>query len=570
MVRATVLRIEVMKEVLPCAIYTRKSSEEGLEQGFNSLDAQREACEAFILSQKTQGWKAIDTNYDDGGFSGGNTERPALQKLLADIAAKRVRIVVVYKVDRLTRSLADFAKLVELFDAHGVSFVSVTQQFNTTSSMGRLTLNVLLSFAQFEREVTGERIRDKIAASKRKGMWMGGFAPVGYVPDERTLVIDEPQAQHIREIYRLYLELGCVSRLRTELEHLGWHTPLRKTQRDDQMGDKPFSRGHLYRILSNPIYLGKIVHKGTVFAGNHPAIVDEQLWQAVQDRLGSNLKRKRTRSSAADPSLLAGMVFDDHGNRLTPTHTKKGSKHYRYYVTHELITNVRKAAAEGLRLPARELEEVVLQGLVELMKNEGRLVELMDGLDTTEFRRRLNYAADVAKQLSEGSQSDRIAILVRILDRVIIHKQNIKVIVRNGGLWSDDHVPENDEATTSLDVPVQLKRCGMAVRLIVKAPGHTSNRKPDATLIALLAKAHNWFAKLSSGECDGVKAIAKQKKVGSSYVTRVIHLAFLDPGIVQKILQGAHPPELSADRLIRMVPLPENWEEQRKLLGLNV
>ena len=558
-----------MKDLLPCAIYTRKSSEEGLEQGFNSLDAQREACEAFILSQKTQGWEAIESNYDDGGFSGGNTERPALQKLLADIVAKRVRIIVVYKVDRLTRSLADFAKLVELFDAHGVSFVSVTQQFNTTSSMGRLTLNVLLSFAQFEREVTGERIRDKIAASKRKGMWMGGFAPIGYIPHERTLVIDEPQAQRIREIYRHYLELGCVSRLRTELENLGWRTPLRKTLRDDQMGDKPFSRGHLYRILSNPIYLGKIVHKGTVFAGNHPAIVDEQLWQAVQDKLGSNLKRKRNRSGAADPSLLAGLVFDEHGNRLTPTHTTKGSKHYRYYVTHELITNGRKSATEGLRLPAQELEVVVLQGLDEFLKNENRLIGLMDGFDTSEIRRRLQHAADTAKQLSEGSQSDRITVLLRILDRIIIHKKSIKIIVRDGALWTNDPVPKKDESTTFFEVPVQLKRCGMAVRLIVKAPGHTSNRKPDATLIALLAKAHDWFAKLTSGQYAGINAIAKQENIGSSYVTRVIHLAFLDPGIVQKILKGAHPPELSADRLIRMVPLPESWEEQRKLLGVN-
>ena len=239
--------------VLPCAIYTRKSSEEGLEQGFNSLDAQREACEAFILSQKAQGWKATGA-YDDGGYSGGNVERPGLQRLLADIKAQRVRVIVVYKVDRLTRSLADFAKLVELFDAHGVSFVSVTQQFNTTSSMGRLTLNVLLSFAQFEREVTGERIRDKIAASKRKGMWMGGFSPLGYVPHERSLTIDEPQAARVREIFQRYLDLGSVGRLQAELDERGWTTPVRQGRRPG--GGRPFSRGHLYRILANPIYIG--------------------------------------------------------------------------------------------------------------------------------------------------------------------------------------------------------------------------------------------------------------------------------------------------------------------------
>ena len=277
---------------LPCAIYTRKSSEEGLEQGFNSLDAQREACEAYILSQKSQGWKLMGT-FDDGGFSGGNVERPGLKRLLADIVAKRVRVVVVYKVDRLTRSLADFAKLVELFDAHGVSFVSVTQAFNTTTSMGRLTLNVLLSFAQFEREVTGERIRDKIAASKKKGMWMGGFAPIGYVPHERTLVIDAEQAPRVREIFGLYVELGCIRLLKAELDRRGWATPQRHGRRPG--GGRPFSRGHLYRLLANEVYIGNIVHKGVPYPGQHAAIIDADLWQAVQQRLASNLQGHQTR-----------------------------------------------------------------------------------------------------------------------------------------------------------------------------------------------------------------------------------------------------------------------------------
>ncbi|HZX69737.1 MAG TPA: recombinase family protein, partial [Rhodanobacter sp.] len=375
-----------MKVVLPCAVYTRKSSEEGLEQGFNSLDAQREACEAFILSQKAQGWTALESTYDDGGFSGGNTVRPGLKRLLADIAAKRVRIVVVYKVDRLTRSLADFAKLVELFDAHGVSFVSVTQQFNTTSSMGRLTLNVLLSFAQFEREVTGERIRDKIAASKRKGLWMGGVAPIGYVPHERTLMIDEPQADRIREIYRLYLEFGCVRQLKGELDRLGWITPARTTRRADAAGGRPFSRGHLYRILSNPIYTGQIVHKEAVFAGQHPAIVDAERWQAVQDRLGANLQGHRTRSTASNPSLLTGLVFDAEGNPLTPTHAKKGARRYRYYVGQPLLESGRDAALEALRLPAQELEDAVMRTLSGFLNDETRLMGVMGTIGAREVR----------------------------------------------------------------------------------------------------------------------------------------------------------------------------------------
>ena len=294
--------------VLPCAIYTRKSSEEGLEQDFNSLDAQREACEAYILSQKAQGWKAVGC-YDDGGFSGGNVERPGLQRLLADIELRRVKVVVVYKVDRLTRSLADFAKLVELFDAHGVSFVSVTQQFNTTTSMGRLTLNVLLSFAQFEREVTGERIRDKIAASKRKGMWMGGFAPLGYVPHERTLAVDEPRAQRVREIFQLYLELGCVRRLKLEMDARGWKTPSEQGKRPG--GGRAFTRGHLYRLLSNPVYIGGISHKGEVHPGQHQAIVAQDVWQAAQVQLAQNAQGHSDRIDAAEPSLLAGLLQDE-------------------------------------------------------------------------------------------------------------------------------------------------------------------------------------------------------------------------------------------------------------------
>jgi len=558
-----------MKDFLPCAIYTRKSSEEGLEQGFNSLDAQREACEAFVLSQKAQGWKVLESSYDDGGFSGGNANRPALQRLLADVASKRVRIIVVYKVDRLTRSLADFAKLVELFDAHEVSFVSVTQQFNTTSSMGRLTLNVLLSFAQFEREVTGERIRDKIAASKRKGMWMGGNTPLGYISHERTLIIDEPQAQRIREIYRLYLELGCVMDLKEEIDRLGWLTPIRKTRREDAFGGKSFSRGHLYRILSNPIYIGKIPHKDAVFEGNHPAIVDEQLWQAVRDRMGGNLKSHRSRSTAADPSLLAGLVFDNQGNHLTPTHTKKNSTRYRYYVAHALIVTGRKASAQGVRIPAKEIEDVVLSEIGGFLTDESSLINLMGEIEADGVRSRLKRAAGLAKQLSEAQSSNRIEILKRLVARITVSKESLVIEVRTGAAWSLNDAPDSDSPSTSIEVPVQLKRCGMAVRMIVRAPGKAANRRPDSKLIALISKAHTWFEKLTSGRYDSIKAIAQDEKVTPSYVTHVIYLAFLDPGIVERILSGDHPLELSADRLIRMVPLPESWIEQRKLLGMN-
>src|ERR1700741_347734 len=273
-----------------CAIYTRKSSEEGLEQEFNSLAAQREACEAYIRSQQHEGWHLARNRYDDGGFSGGSMERPALQELLADIRAGRLDIVVVYKVDRLTRSLADFARLVELFEAQGLSFVSVTQQFNTTSSMGRLTLNVLLSFAQFEREVTGERIRDKIAASKKKGMWMGGYPSLGYDVAERKLVVNEPEAKTVKQIYQRYLSLGTVKALAADLQKLGLRTKCSTTANGIERGGKPFSRGHLYTLLSNPIYTGQIAHKGALYPGQQPVLIDNESWSAVQNQLAGNAR----------------------------------------------------------------------------------------------------------------------------------------------------------------------------------------------------------------------------------------------------------------------------------------
>jgi DNA invertase Pin-like site-specific DNA recombinase len=306
-----------------CAIYTRKSSEEGLEQEFNSLQAQRDACEAYIRSQQHEGWVLARTRFDDGGFSGGKLERPGLQRLLADIRAGRIEIVVVYKVDRLTRSLADFARLVEIFDAQGVSFVSVTQQFNTTSSMGRLTLNVLLSFAQFERDVTGERIRDKIAASKKKGMWMGGNVPLGYDASERTLVINPTEAETVRHIFALYRELGCVRRVKDEADRLGLHTKRAARADGAERGGKPFTRGHIYAVLSNPIYTGQIAHKDQLYPGQHPALIDAESWAAVRHRLAAHASGHRRKVKAAEPSLLAGLLVDARGQRLTPTHAVK-------------------------------------------------------------------------------------------------------------------------------------------------------------------------------------------------------------------------------------------------------
>ena len=368
-------------KTLRCAIYTRKSSEEGLEQDFNSLHAQRESCEAYIKSQRHEGWVVLPTHYNDGGYSGGSMERPGLAKLLADIQSGTVDVVVVYKVDRLTRSLADFAKIVEIFDKAGVSFVSVTQQFNTTTSMGRLTLNVLLSFAQFEREVTGERIRDKIAASKQKGMWMGGWVPLGYDRKDRTLTINEPEAKTVRTIFELFLKLKSVRKLQAELIRQKLTTKRYPTTSGRVLGGLSFSRGHLYRILSNPLYIGEIVHKDLNHSGQHPAIIDQKTWEAVQALLNGNRNDNRSRTNAKSQSLLAGLIYDQNGNRLVSTHANKSGKRYRYYMTSEgSRRNTTTNGKPTLRLPAAEIDAAVVNALISFLRDQNKLADQLKGI----------------------------------------------------------------------------------------------------------------------------------------------------------------------------------------------
>src|ERR1700738_296095 len=346
--------------IFRCAIYTRKSSDDGLEQEFNSLDAQREACEAYVTSQRHSGWIALPEMYDDGGLSGGTIERPALRRLLSDIKAGKVQIIVVYKVDRLTRSLADFAKIVDVLDAHDASFVSVTQQFNTTTSMGRLTLNMLLSFAQFEREIAGERIRDKFAASKKKGMWMGGNVPLGYDVKDRKLTVNEPEASTVRVIFRRYAELGSVALLRAELDQQDFVSKRREGAGGRLAGGQHFSRGALYLMLQNRIYRGDIVHQGTAYPGQHEAILDPELWQIVQNKLAVHREERALAVGAEAPSLLAGLIVDADGNPMTSTHATKRAKRYRYYVSASLLTGDHSGAQKGMRIPAGDVEALVL------------------------------------------------------------------------------------------------------------------------------------------------------------------------------------------------------------------
>ncbi len=361
---------------LRCDIYNRKSTDEGLDQEFNSLDAQRASCEAYILSQAGEGWIALKEQYDDGGISGGTMDRPALQRLLGDVEAGKIDAVVVYKVDRLTRALTDFAKIVDVFDAKNVSFVSVTQQFNTTTSMGRLTLNVLLSFAQFEREVTAERIRDKIAASKKKGMWMGGLSPLGYDAVDRKLVINEAEAETVRTLFELYLKHASVRLMKQEADRLRLRTKVRKPNNGGRHGGELFTRGHLYKLLANPIYVGEIAHQGTRHAGKHEAIIDRGTWDAVQEQLARHAVVRRCLSNAKAPSLLAGLLVDEDGNRMRPSHANKAGRRYRYYVSRAL-TEGSADATDGWRLPARAIEEVVLNGICDLLRNRARLIEAL-------------------------------------------------------------------------------------------------------------------------------------------------------------------------------------------------
>jgi DNA invertase Pin-like site-specific DNA recombinase len=405
------MKDQTIRRSLRGAIYTRVSTDQGLEQDFNSLDAQREACEAYIKSQAHEGWRLVRDRYDDGGFSGGSMERPALQKLVIDVQARRIDVIVVYKVDRLTRSLANFAKLVETFDAHGVSFVSVTQSFNTTTSMGRLTLNVLLSFAQFEREVTGERIRDKIAASKKKGMWMGGVVPLGYRVEDRALHIVEHHAEIVRSLFRGYLEAGSVVRLKQRLDVEAFRIPIRIDGAGRSTGGGLFSRGHVYRLLANPIYVGRIAHRGQVYEGPHPPIVTQDLWNEVQQSLRDHLgvaRAKRTRQSSE--ALLTGKLFDDGGNRMSPTWARKGSKHWRYYVSQAALQGDKSKAGSILRVPAADVETLVAEALGRLSPDRAASqADIRNLIDRVVIGR-----ATIRIQLSEvaeGNDSARILTL---------------------------------------------------------------------------------------------------------------------------------------------------------------
>ena len=604
-----------------CAIYTRKSSEEGLEQDFNSLDAQREACEAYITSQRSEGWIALPRLYNDGGFSGGTMERPALKALLADIAAGLIDTVVVYKVDRLTRSLTDFARIVDVFDQAKVSFVSVTQSFNTTTSMGRLTLNMLLSFAQFEREVTGERIRDKIAASKAKGMWMGGRPPLGYTVEDRKLVIVPEEAEQVREIFRRYLALGSVYDLVQDLAARNIRAKRHVSVTGNETGGGILERGALYHLLQNRLYRGEITHKHHVYPGQHDPIVDKPLWDQVQDRISKNRVEREGGVNKIGVSLLAGLLRDEDGFGFTAVHANKKGRRYRYYVSRDLVNPTSPGEAEGeanpidiaastrpmtprpcivrtastaRRLPASDIEAIVEQAIMEKLADhiamDAVLSKTLPGL--RERRQATGQLEELARHWPSLEASIRRLLILKLICAVTVtqtdillrfHTYAFTAIASIGGSLSDpDHLgsadinaltqrdrsePEGVSETIDMIIPCSLRRVGMEMRHIIDGKDARSDRQPDQSLTRTLALAQHYRSLLIHAEGKTITELADACGVTSSYFSRIVRLGFLSPKITTAILEGRQPIDLSSFKLTLKTDLESSWKKQARQLG---
>jgi DNA invertase Pin-like site-specific DNA recombinase len=530
-----------------CAIYTRKSTEHNLDLAFNSLDAQREACEAYIKSQAHEGWRAIPGRYDDGAFSGASLDRPALQQLLADVQGRKIEIVLVYKVDRLTRSLADFAKLIELFDAHDVSFVSVTQSFNTSSSMGRLTLNVLLSFAQFERELIGERVRDKIAASKRKGIWVGGPVPLGYAAVDKKIVVVPAEAEVVRTIFGRYLEFGSVRALAEDLDRRGIRSKPRRLLNGRSIGGGRFGVGALAYLLKNRFYVGEVVYRGDVHRGEHGPILDRALFEAVQGRLAAQKVARRCRLRGS-PALLSGRIFDEGGNRMSPTHANKCGARYRYYISQAVLQKKPQATGSVSRVPAAELETLVLAAL----------------------RNHLD-ASGAGQQLPD---SDRV-LVDRHLERVTLTPGHIELRVRQM-VEATQETDAQDIANNSSGRPLAnvttiaipwISRVPAAVKGIIHVPVHNTPIKPSRreTLLIAIAKARQWIDDLVHGRAASFAVIARREGKVERHIRLLAPLAFVSPRIVSALLDGTAPADLTLTKLARA--LPYSWAEQERRVG---
>ena len=537
----------IERKVYRCAIYTRKSTEHNLDLEFNSLDAQREACEAYIKSQAHEGWRLVPDHYDDGGVSGASLDRPALQTLLADVRTGKINTVVVYKVDRLTRSLADFAKLVELFDQYGVSFVSITQSFNTTSSMRRLTLNVLLSFAQFEREVIGERVRDKIAASKRRGIWVGGPVPLGYRVIDKKLVVVPEEAEAVRTIFTRYLELGSMRPLIEDLDRRGIRTKANGLTNGSVRGGIRFGVGSLAHLLKNRFYIGEVVYRGAIHHGEHEPILERELFEAVQAKLAANTVTRQVRLKGS-PAILTGRIFDDRGNRMSPSHSNKLGVRYRYYVSHAILQQRKAEAGSVARVPAAEIEKLVLDGI----------------------RRHL---------ASMGEAEHPTAIADRDLIERHVHSVTVKPQALEVRLVPTSEASALTEEPGTKDLaPGQLSTTAItlawtapsfaAVKGIVHAPSARPELKPESrdALLTAIAKARRWIDEIRLGRIASFAEIAKREGQGERHIRLLAPLAFVSPRIITAIVDGIAPADLTVTGLAKA--LPYSWAEQERSIGL--
>jgi site-specific DNA recombinase len=549
-----------------CAIYTRKSSEEGLEQNFNSLHAQRHACEAFVRSQAGEGWRIVKTAYDDGGFSGATMDRPALKTLLAHVKEKRIDVVVVYKVDRLTRSLADFAKIVEIFDAHSVSFVAVTQQFNTTTSMGRLTLNVLLSFAQFEREVTGERIRDKIAASKQKGMWMGGTVPLGYDVRDHCLAVNPKEAATVRLIFQLYIELRSVRQVRDELDRRSIVSKQRVSKSGSRSGGVRFGRGSLYQMLANPIYVGEIRHKRVSHPGQHEAIIERSLWQRVQELLKPRATHPRGGATRRTTCLLMGKLFDENGEPLYACWSKKSERRYRYFVSRKLVRGTDKSRDSGWRISAEEVEHAAMAAARQMISDRGALASTLKacGLAAAELKQALEVVDRKVKTVDEIGSMDEAGSAV---ERVELKRDGMQITLNLRALLPIEIVSDGGASLRMTRLlRMQMKRRGVETRLVIAGEAVAVSGS-DPALLRALSRGYQWFGELASGRAASTRQIAAREGLSHSYVRHVVPLGLLAPKIMEAICAGQQSISISAERLKDHARLPIEWDAQQRLLA---
>lgn len=531
-----------------CHIYTRKSSEEGLEQNFNSLDAQREACEAYIKSQMHEGWFLLDKQYNDGGFSGGTMERPAFKELLKDIENDKIDIVVVYKVDRLTRSLMDFSKIIDVFDRHETSFVSITQQFNTTTSMGRLTLNILLSFAQFEREVTGERIRDKIAASKKKGMWMGGKVPLGYLKEDKKLVVHNDDAQKVQMLFDKYLELKSVPKL---MHYLKENEIKTKT-------DKYFSKGQLYHLLSNRVYNGKITHKDKVYDGEHEAIICDDFFEKVQKLLYENKVDKTCGVKSSSNSLLAGLIYDDLGNKMTPSHSNSHKRRYRYYISTALKNYNDNEVGTISKIPACEVEKFVVETTKEFLQDKGQIQKLVKDFKVSK-QNKLIYTAQNIEDYSDPK------LIRAIIYKIVISKNLIGITLNENSLINVFNALSNNQKFVIPDKREKFNPITITKKIKITQPSRNDNililnvkeydtPEPNPYLVNAIIKSHYYHKQIQAGRT--IEDLQSEEGFkDSKYIRNIMNLKYISPELAEQILNGTQPKELSLQKLIGIIKI---------------